>query len=444
MASFTVQEGYNKRVELKIRDGELVIGRDETLCGYVVNDPNVSRAHAKIISREGRVRVEDLHSQNGTYVNSSPIDRPCELKHMDIIQIGRNIFVFNDSEPEMVSAGNTPLPDSLLGRAASSEKTGSFMTFDFMGQVVKKIEANMKVVFKGKPEVIRNMVVCLLADGHVLVEDVPGVGKSVMAQALAKSIRGVYKRIQFTPDMLPSDITGVSIYDERKAQFNFMPGPIFGNIILADEINRTTPRTQSSLLECMSESVVTIDGTPHVLPKPFFVVATQNPSDYHGTYPLPEPQLDRFLMRISIGYPDTKAEKEILSSQINRHPLNDISYVVEAMDILQCQARVRAVHVSEPVKDYIIRISEATRRHPALSVGCSPRASLALMRVSQSLASYYGREYVLPRDVAELAVPALAHRVILKQRARSESASSAEVIADILAKTPHENEEVKG
>jgi MoxR-like ATPase len=236
----------------------------------------------------------------------------------------------------------------------------------------------------------------------------------------------------------------VSIHDEKTSKFHSMPGPVFGNSILADEINRTTPRTQSSLLECMSESVVTIDGNPNVLPKPFFVIATQNPSDYHGTYPLPEPQLDRFLMRVSIGYPDGKSEKEILSSQINRHPLNDISYVVEAMDIVQCQARVRAVHVSEPVKDYIVRIAEATRRHPALAVGCSPRASLALMRAGQSLASYYGREYVLPRDVAELAVPALAHRVILKQRAKSEWASSSDVVADILAKTPHENEEVKG
>ncbi len=438
MPSFTVQEGYNKRVEIKLHEGELVIGRDDTLCGFVVNDPNVSRAHAKVVCREGRIKIEDLHSQNGTYVNSSPIDRPCELKHMDIVQIGRNVFVFNDSEPLAAT-------DSVaIAKKRSLDETGRFFTFDLMSQVVKKIEANMRMVFKGKPEVIRNMLVCLFADGHILVEDVPGVGKSVMAQAMAKSVRAVYKRIQFTPDMLPSDITGVSIYDERTRQFNFMPGPIFGNIILADEINRTTPRTQSSLLECMSEAVVTVDGNPHVLPKPFFVVATQNPSDYHGTYPLPEPQLDRFLMRISIGYPDSASEKDILSSQMNRHPLNDISFVVEAMDIVQCQARVRAVHVSEPVKDYIVRIAEATRAHPALSVGCSPRASLALMRVGQSLAAYYGREYVLPRDIAELAIPALAHRVILKQRARSEWASSSEVIADILSKIPHDKEEVKG
>lgn len=434
MPTFNVQEGYSKRREIKLEEGELVIGRDPQVCGFVLNESNVSRAHAKVVFRNKRVLIEDLQSQNGTYVNSSPISKPCELKHMDIVQIGRNVLVFNDNDP----------PSELESlRSKSLDETGCFFSLDLVNQTVKKIEANMKTVFKGKPEVMRSLIVCLFADGHILVEDVPGVGKSMLAQALAKSIRGAYKRIQFTPDMLPSDITGVSIYDERGKQFNFMPGPIFGNIILADEINRTTPRTQSSLLECMSESAVTIDGHPHVLPKPFYVVATQNPSDYHGTYPLPEPQLDRFLMRISIGYPDMASEKEILTSQMNRHPLNDISYVVEAMDIVQCQARVRAVHVSDPVKDYIVRLSDTTRAHPALSVGCSPRASLALMRLSQSLAAYYGRDYVLPRDVTELAVPALSHRVILKQRARGEWNSATDVIRDIVSKTPHENEEVR-
>ena len=446
MASFTVQEGYNKRTEIKILDGELVIGRDESLCGCVVIDPNVSRAHAKVTCNGSRVVIEDMESQNGTYVNSSPIDKPCELKHMDVIQIGRNVLVFNDNDPsDARTMGVSPFSsESSTAHGGSAEKTGSFMTFDFIGQVIKKIEANMRMVFKGNPEVIRNMLVCMLADGHLLIEDVPGVGKSMLAQALAKSIRGVYKRIQFTPDMLPSDITGVSIYDESQKLFNFLPGPVFGNIILADEINRTTPRTQSSLLECMSESVVTIDGSPHVLPKPFFVVATQNPADYHGTYPLPEPQLDRFLMRIAIGYPDEVAEKEILATQINRHPLNDISYVVEAMDIVHCQARVRAIHVSDPVKDYVVKIAIATRQHPALLVGCSPRASLSLMRAGQSLAAYYGREYVLPRDIMELAAPVLSHRIILKQRAKSEWASAADVIADVIAKTPHQNEEHAG
>jgi MoxR-like ATPase len=241
--------------------------------------------------------------------------------------------------------------------------------------------------------------------------------------------------------MLPSDITGISVYNEQDHEFSFMPGPIFGNIILADEINRTTPRTQSSLLECMSESVITIDGKPHMLPKPFYVVATQNPQDYHGTYPLPEPQLDRFLMRISIGYPSHDAEKEILDSQISCHPLSNISYVVKAMEIVQCQALVRQVHISEPIKEYIVKIVSATRDHQALASACSPRASLALMRVSQSLAAYHGRKYVIPRDVRELVAPVLGHRITLKLRAEGEWESSADVLNEILEHIPVETEE---
>jgi MoxR-like ATPase len=310
-----------------------------------------------------------------------------------------------------------------------------------MAHIIKELERNIAVVFKGKPEVIRNLIICLLADGHILIEDVPGVGKSILAQALAKSIQGTYKRIQFTPDMLPSDITGMSIYNEDERNFDFVPGPIFGNIILADEINRTTPRTQSSLLECMSESVITIDGKPHVLPKPFYVIATQNPQDYHGTYPLPEPQLDRFMMRISIGYPDERAEKEILESQKNTHPLNNISYVIKAMEIVQCQALVRQVHISDEIKDYIVKIVNATREHPALASACSPRASLALMKISQSLAAYYGRKYVIPRDIREIAIPVLAHRMCLKLRAEGEWENADGVIREILASIPLENEE---
>jgi MoxR-like ATPase len=431
MPKFTVQEGYDKRAEIELKEGELKIGRDLDN-DVIINEGNVSRHHTKVTMKDNRVTVEDLGSQNGTFVNSLPIDGVCELKHMDVVQVGKNVFVFSDSDAPLGMRPN---------RNQAAMKTSEYYTFSYLSETIKKIETNINKVLKGKPEVIRNLLICMFADGHILIEDAPGVGKSVLAQALAKSIKGTYKRIQFTPDMLPSDITGISIYDKETSKFSFMPGPIFGNIILADEINRTTPRTQSSLLECMSESVITIDGNIHVLPKPFFVIATQNPSDYHGTYPLPEPQLDRFLMRISIGYPDEEAEKEILTSQMSSHPLNNISYVVEAMEIVQCQAQVRRVHISEPIKDYIVKIAAATREHPALSTGCSPRASLALMRMSQSFAAYYGREYVLPRDVKELIIPVLAHRITLKLKAQGEWGSSSEVLKEIIKNIPLENEE---
>lgn len=241
--------------------------------------------------------------------------------------------------------------------------------------------------------------------------------------------------------MLPSDITGANIYDEKLKQFRFIPGPIFGNVILADEINRTTPRTQSSLLECMSESVVTIDGKGHVLPKPFFVVATQNPEDYHGTYPLPEPQLDRFLMRLSIGYPSPEAEMEILNSQQGSHPLSRISYVIRGSDIIHCHALVRKVTVADSIKEYIIRIVDATRSHHALTNGCSPRAALALMRCCQSLAAYYGRNYVTPRDVRMMVKVVLAHRMRLRLRYQGEFHRVETVLDSILDAIPMANEE---
>jgi pSer/pThr/pTyr-binding forkhead associated (FHA) protein len=310
MPIFTVQVGYDKSLDLEIKEGETIIGR-ELDCDIILDTPNASRRHAKVIRKENQVSIEDLNSSNGTFVNSTPIDKPYNLKHLDVFQIGESVFVYKD----------TDIPSEFkLAGPKMGQKTTEYYTFNFMSEVIKKIQANVEKVIKGKPEAVRNLIVALLADGHVLVEDVPGVGKSVLAQALAKTIQARYKRIQFTPDMLPSDITGLSVYDEKNKEFSFIPGPVFGNIILADEINRTTPRTQSSLLECMSESAITIDGKPHVLPKPFFVIATQNPSDYHGTYPLPEPQLDRFLMRFSIGYPSPEVEIEILSSQMKRHP----------------------------------------------------------------------------------------------------------------------------
>ncbi|MFA7231278.1 MAG: AAA family ATPase [Victivallaceae bacterium] len=430
LPTFTVQEGYGKSHEYVMDGNQVVVGRDSE-CNIVITKSDASRKHARIFRDGNRFILEDLKSVNGTFVNSTPIADKCEIKHMDIIQIGSCMLVFNDPDnPSKLDAENT-----------KTKTLDVNFSFDFIKYVVKKLEENIGRVFKGKPEVIRNVVVCLFADGHLLIEDAPGVGKSMLAQTLAKSIQANYKRIQFTPDMLPSDITGMNIYDETTKEFKFMPGPIFGNVILADEINRTTPRTQSSLLECMSESVITIDGKPHVLPKPFFVIATQNPDDYHGTYPLPEPQLDRFLMRLSIGYPDAAAEKEILESQITSHPLNEISYVIKAMDVVRCHSLVRKILTSDAIKEYIVKISNETRKHPALTNGCSPRASLALMRSSQSLAAYYGRNYVIPRDVREMVKPVLAHRVRLKLRYQGEWSSSEKVLDSIIESIPMSNED---
>jgi MoxR-like ATPase len=310
-----------------------------------------------------------------------------------------------------------------------------------MQRVIRSLEKNIGEVFKGNPGVIRDLIVCLMADGHLLLEDAPGVGKSLLAQTLAKSVQAVYRRIQFTPDMLPSDITGMNVYDDVKKDFRFLPGPIFGNVVLADEINRTTPRTQSSLLECMSEAAVTMDGKRHVLPKPFFVIATQNPGDYQGTYPLPEPQLDRFLMRLSIGYPSKEAEKEILDGQISGEALSRISYVIRSNDIIRCQALVRFVTVSDEIKNYIIDIADATRHHEALVNGTSPRATLALMRSCQSLAAYNGRNYVTPQDVRSMLKVVFSHRLRLKLKAKAEWKSVDNVLDSIAGSIHLPNED---
>jgi MoxR-like ATPase len=432
LPTFTIQEGYGTTQEYVMNKNNIIIGRDPE-CDIVINKNETSRQHARVTRKDNKFYIEDLNSVNGLFLNSVPTSGKQQIKHQDIIQIGSSMLVFNDPN-------NTLLESDFQDTQTKTVESMNF-SFDFIKYVVKKLEENIGIVFKGKPDVIRNAIVCLFADGHLLLEDMPGVGKSILAQTLAKSIQGVYRRIQFTPDMLPSDVTGMNIYDESSKQFRFLPGPIFGNVILADEINRTTPRTQSSLLECMSESVITIDGKAHVLPKPFFVIATQNPEDYHGTYPLPEPQLDRFLMRLSVGYPDAAAEREILVSQAVIHPLNTISYVVKATDIVHCNALTRKVLVSDKLKNYIIKISNATRKHPALCGGCSPRASLGLMRVSQALAAYYARDYVLPRDIREMVKPVLAHRMKLKLRVQGEWNSVENVLDSILAEIPMENED---
>lgn len=299
----------------------------------------------------------------------------------------------------------------------------------------KDIITNIARVMVGKQESIELLLVSLLGGGHVLIEDVPGVGKTLLAKSLAKSIGGVFKRIQFTPDLLPSDITGFNVYNQKTGQFTFQPGPVMANILLADEINRTIPRTQSSLLESMEEHQVTVDNNTLMLPDPFFVIATQNPIELEGTFPLPEAQLDRFLLRISIGYPDKNEEMTILERFHESDPLQDIASVIKPEQIVEMQKARCKIHLSKPVCEYIVNIVEATRIHPALRFGASPRGSLGLMRSSQALAALRGRDYVLPDDVKYLTFFALSHRLILKDEEKLRGNSTGKVLESIIDST---------
>lgn len=293
---------------------------------------------------------------------------------------------------------------------------------------------NAARVIVGKKRVLELMTVALLAEGHVLLEDVPGLGKTVMAKALARSIGGVFRRIQFTPDLLPSDVTGFSIYNQKSGDFVFHPGPVMSNILLADEINRTIPRTQASLLESMGEFQVTVDGTTMDLPRPFFVIATQNPIEMDGTFPLPEAQLDRFLMKIDIGYPSKAEELAILNRFTQDDPLLVLEAVSSPERIVELQKRRGSVKVADPVREYIADLVAATRSHPKVRYGASPRGSLGLIRSAQALAAVRGRDYVLPDDVKELVGPVLTHRIILRHEERAKGASASAVIAEILEK----------
>ena len=289
---------------------------------------------------------------------------------------------------------------------------------------VQKLNQAIESVVRGKPEVIKLALVCLLAEGHLLIEDVPGVGKTTLAHALARAIDCSFGRIQFTSDLLPSDILGVSIFNREDQMFEFRHGPVFANVVLADEINRTTPKTQSALLEAMSEGKVSVDNKTYPLPKPFMVVATQNPIEHHGTYPLPESQLDRFLMRIRMGYPEAGAEREILRRR--HHGLEQLGPVVHADDILEAQTAVNEVRMDDSLVDYIMLIVEATRSSEWLLIGVSPRGSLALHRAAQALAYYEGREYCIPDDIKRLVLPVLAHRVIVSSKYSSPNKRSEE------------------
>ncbi|MFC8687221.1 AAA family ATPase [Brevibacillus porteri] len=294
---------------------------------------------------------------------------------------------------------------------------------------------NIEKVLIGKRSVIELMVAAILANGHVLLEDVPGVGKTMMVRALSKSISGEFKRIQFTPDLLPTDVTGVAIFNQKSLEFEFRQGPIFANVILADEINRTSPKTQSALLEAMEERSVTIDGATYRLAEPFFVMATQNPLEYEGTFPLPEAQLDRFFMQLSLGYPTVEEEMRMLSRFSTANPLEELQPVMTTAELAELQRQVSTIKVSEGIKEYIVRLCHRTREHHHIYLGVSPRGSLALFRAVQALAFVRGRDYVIPDDVKELVPVVFAHRMIVKPEARLEGATVDRVLAMILSET---------
>jgi MoxR-like ATPase len=301
------------------------------------------------------------------------------------------------------------------------------------------LEASLATVIRGKADAVRLSVVCLLARGHLLIEDVPGVGKTTLAHALARAVDCRFQRIQFTSDMLPSDVIGVTVYSATREEFDFKPGPVFANILLADEINRTTPKTQSALLEAMNEGQISIEGRSYPLPQPFMVVATQNPVEYHGTFPLPEAQLDRFLLRIRMGYPDPASEREILRLNGQRVAPGQAPPSLHADEVVELQRLVHEVRVHEDVVDYIMRIVEATRVHPQMSLGVSPRGSIALYRASQALALLEGVDYVTPHHVKSLAAPVFSHRVIPDRRFGAEAGfgeRAEQILGEILESTP--------
>ncbi|MDH7485806.1 MAG: MoxR family ATPase [Anaerolineae bacterium] len=309
--------------------------------------------------------------------------------------------------------------------------------------VIEKITDNVEKVIKGKRDVIQLTLLALLCDGHLLIEDVPGVGKTMLARSIAKSTGCSFRRIQFTPDMLPTDVTGVSVFNQKTREFEFRPGPIMAQIVLTDEINRATPKTQSALLEAMEERQVTVDGVTYPMARPFLVLATQNPIEYEGTFPLPEAQVDRFMMRISIGYPETEDEIAILDSQRLQHPIEELGQAVAVEEFLAAQEAIKQVHVDNLIKEYIVALVNATRKHPDVYLGASPRGSLALYKTGRARAAMLGRDYVIPDDIKALAEPALAHRLIISPSARIKNVDPRAVVEEVINSVPVPGTRVK-
>ncbi|MBI4301409.1 MAG: MoxR family ATPase [Chloroflexi bacterium] len=302
--------------------------------------------------------------------------------------------------------------------------------------VAEAIIDNVAKVIVGKRHELALAVAALLAQGHILIEDVPGVGKTTLAKSIAKSLGCTFNRLQFTPDLLPSDVTGTTIFSQKTGEFEFRPGPIMAQIVLVDEINRASPKSQSALLECMEERQITVDGATHKMPLPFWVMATQNPIEYEGTFPLPEAQLDRFLMRLSLGYPSTNDEILVMERQQRVHPFEELEQVVVVADLLRVHQAVKEIYVDSLVKEYIVALVDGTRRHSAVQLGASPRGSLALFRTGQAWALLQGRDYVLPDDIKAVTQPILAHRLIINPALRMKGASGSTVVDEILASTP--------
>ena len=307
---------------------------------------------------------------------------------------------------------------------------------DWLAATAQRIQERIETVVEGKGEVVRLALTVLLAEGHLLIEDVPGVGKTLLAKSLARALDCTVRRIQFTPDLLPSDVTGVTVYDQHRGEFEFKPGAVFANLVLGDEINRASPKTQSSLLECMGEHQVTVDGTTYTLEAPFMVIATQNPVEMEGTYPLPEAQRDRFMARVAMGYPAPAAELRMLEGHAAANPVDDLQPVAGTADVVKLIDTVRAVYVSDEVKQYVINLVSATREHPDLRLGASPRASLHLVRAARAHAVLSGRGFVLPDDIKYLAVPVLAHRLIPTAEARIGRREPQQIITDLLERVP--------
>jgi MoxR-like ATPase len=302
--------------------------------------------------------------------------------------------------------------------------------------VAERARSNVERVIVGKGDVIDMVLVAVLCESHVLLEDVPGIGKTMLAKSMARTLGCTFRRIQFTPDLLPSDVTGLYFFNQKEQEFEFRPGPIFAQVVLADEINRATPRTQSALLECMEERQITIEGESRPLPRPFLVMATQNPIELEGTFPLPEAQLDRFLLRLSLGYPTAEQEKDILRRFRRSSPLEELEPVVNADELLAMQRLCREVHVAESIEDYIVRLVRASRQHASIELGASPRGTLALYHAAQALAAINGRSYVIPDDVKRLAPAVLTHRLITSAQTRLRGSTAAEAVATVLATVP--------